>query len=368
MTARPRPPHREASGGDARPAGVIVGDDHSRRARQDALFIVAIIALSLFRNGLGRMPRLHFYAVDYVGALPGVPRRSPIEQWQLWSPLGPMFARVLGVHSVDGFTVLHGCVLLVGFCLLVIGVRRTRGSLAMRVAAIAFVTLPISVVLQSWVGSYDAWIFLFATAIVVCRSREVALVAGFGLALANFEQGLVIVVLLTLVAWAGAEGSVARCAASAIGLGSGRVALGVWLQTHGVRHGRLDYVRHVGFRYPASVAERHWVLLALGLLGVGLPLIVAIASSGRRECLLTLTVVAVAVAPMLVSTDETRVYALITWAPLLALAIGATARDPERLRRVLGPTLALAVMIPGWFVWFGRPFLSDFHWLRLLGA
>ena len=65
---------------------------------------------------------------------------------------------------------------------LVVGIRRTRGALAMRVAVIAFVALPISVVLQSWVGSYDAWVFVFSTAIVVFRSNEVALLAGFGLA------------------------------------------------------------------------------------------------------------------------------------------------------------------------------------------
>ena len=238
----------------------------------------------------------------------------------------------------------------------------------MRVAAVAFVALPISVVLQSWVGSYDAWVFMLATTIVVVRSREVALLAGFGLALANFEQGLIIVVLLMLVAWAGIEGSIARCGAAGVGLGSGRVALGVWLSRNGVRHGRLDFVRRQGIRYPVSVAERHWVLLALGLLGVGLPLVAAIASTGRRELVLTLTVAMVAIAPMLVSTDETRVYALITWPPLLALAMGAAARNPERLRRVLRPTLAVAVILPGWFVWFGRPFLSQFHWLRLFGA
>jgi hypothetical protein len=366
MIFRMRRTHRGASTGDGVPAGVR--DTRSSRVDRDALFVAGMIALSLFRNGFGTMPRLHFYAVDYVDALPGVARRNPIDQWQLWSPLGPIAARTLGIHSVSGYAALHGCVLLVGFFLLVIGVRRTRGSLAMRVATVAFVSLPISVVLQSWVGSYDAWVFILATTIVVCRSREVALLAGVGLALANFEQGLIIVVLLTLVAWAGAEGSVARCIASAVGLGTGRIALGIWLYRNGVRHGRLDVVRRMGISYPASVAERHWVLLTLGLLGVGLPLVVAIASSGRRECVLTLTVVMLAVAPMLVSTDETRVYALITWPPLLALAIGAAARNPDRMRRVLRPTVAAALILPGWFVWFGRPFLSQFHWLRLFGA
>jgi hypothetical protein len=342
--------------------------DRSRWWNHDVVYVVGVIALSLFRNGFGKMPRLHFYAVDYVDALPGVAHRAPLAQWQLWSPLGPIVARVLGIHSVDAFAILHGCVILLAFLMLAIGVRRTRGQLAMRVALIAFVTLPVSVVLQAWVGSYDAWVFVAATAIVVCPWRAVALVAGFALALANFEQGLAIVVLLTVIALAGVEGSVARCGTAVVGLGSGRAALGVWLSKHGVHHGRLDYVRHFGFRYLSSVSERHWGLLALGLVGVGLPLVAAVASSGRREGLLTLTVLVVALAPMLVSTDETRVYALITWPPLLALALGAVRRHPARIARVLRPTVGLAVIIPGWFVWFGRPFLAHSHWLRLFGA
>jgi hypothetical protein len=347
-------------------AAFILEDDR-RQLRRDTRFVVAMIAVSLFRNGFGQMPRLHFYAIDYVNALPGVPARVPLEQWQLWSPIGPIVARLLAIHSVGGFTALHACVIVTGFVVLVVGVRRTRGSLAMRVVVVAFVALPISVVLQSWTGSYDAWVFTFSTLIVVCGSRQVALLAGLGLALANFEQGLVIVALLTLIAWTRTEGSVARCAASAVGLGVGRLALGFWLHAHGVRHGRLDVVRHDGVPYLASVAGRHWELLGLGLLGTGLPLVAAIASSRRRECLLTLAVLGVAVAAMLVSTDETRVFALVTWAPLLALAIGTTVRSPARMGSMLAPTIALSAFVPGWFVWFGRPALAQWQVLRLLG-
>ena len=81
---------------------VGIGNDRSDGYGRDARFVVGMIALSLFRNGFGPAPHLKIFAVRSVDALPGVVRLHPHEQWQLWSPIGPIVPRLLDVHSVGG--------------------------------------------------------------------------------------------------------------------------------------------------------------------------------------------------------------------------------------------------------------------------
>ena len=172
-------------------------DEGARASRRcDAVFVAALVALSFFRSGFGALPTNRFYATTFVDALPDVPRLLPRNQWVLWSPLGPIVSRIIGMHSTRGFLFLHVLVVLAGLAVLVFSVRKQYGSIAMRVVLVAFVALPVSVVLQAWFGSYDAWVFLLSTTIVVTGSWTVAAVAGFGLALANFEQGAFIVAML----------------------------------------------------------------------------------------------------------------------------------------------------------------------------
>jgi hypothetical protein len=333
--------------------------------RSDCLFLLGVAAVSIFRNGIGTRPRITFFATTFVDTLPRIPARPPLEQWELWSPLGPIVARILGIHSVDGFVVLHLAAVLLGVGILVTQVRRRHGSIAMRAATVAFVALPVSVVVQAWLGSYDAWVFLLTTSVVVTRSRTVAVGAGFALAFANFDQGAVILTLLAVVACIRPHGSLIRYAVAAAGLLAGRLALGAWLGHHGVRSGRPDVVSHLGVRYLVSVAGRHWLLLLLSLVGAAVPLLWSVASGGRRQALAVLVVLLVSAGPMLLATDETRVFALTSWPPLLALILDEAVRSPQRIERAFRRTIALAIIMPGWFIWLGRPFLSKYHWVKL---
>jgi hypothetical protein len=332
--------------------------------RSDSGFIAAMVALSLFRNGFGPRPRLRFFAITYVNALPRVPHTAPLQQWALWSPLGPVVARLLGVHSVHGFVLLHLVVVIAGVGVL-ISVRRLHGSPAMRVAAVAFVALPVSVVVQSWVGSYDAWVFLFTTTLVVTRSRPLAVVAGLFLAFANFDQGVVILALLAAVSIIRPHGSLIRYAYAAGGLLVGRLVLQVWFANYHVTSGRQTYASHLGFKVFARVAGEHWLLLVLSLVGAAVPLLVGVMAGGRRQSLAVAVVLIGAAVPMFIATDETRVFALTSWPPLLALILDESARSPERIRRAMRWTIALAIAVPGWFIWYGRPFLAKYHWIKL---
>ena len=201
--------------------------------------------------------------------------------------------------------------------------------------------------------------------VVVTRSSTVAAVARFGLALANFEQSVFIVVLLMLIAVAGLHGSWRRYACVVGGLAAGRIALGIWLRHNGVRYGRIDYQRQRSLDFWLTAARRSWLLLLLSLVGAAVLIVWCIASGGRRQSYLLLIALLVALVSMILGADETRIYAVTTWPPLLALLLSETVRDPERMRGVIRPTIALAALVPGWFVRVGRPHLADYHWIRL---
>ena len=70
------------------------------------------------------LPTHRFYATTSVDAA----RRSasiPRNQWVLWSPLGPIVSRIIGMHSVVGFLFLHVLVVLAGLAVLcVFSVRK----------------------------------------------------------------------------------------------------------------------------------------------------------------------------------------------------------------------------------------------------
>ena len=103
----------------------------------------------------------------------------------------------------------------------------------------------------------------------------------------------------------------------------------------------------------------------MSLVGAGVILVWCALSGERRQSYVVLIVLLVSILPMVLGADETRIYALTTWPPLLALILAETARSPERIRRAIPPTLSLAAIVPGWFVWDGNPYLADFHWIRL---
>jgi hypothetical protein len=332
--------------------------------RSDYSFIAGMVALAIVRNGFGVRPHLRFFAITYVNALPRVPKTPRLNQWALWSPLGPIVARLLTIHSMEGFVLLHLGVVIAGVAVL-IAVRRQHGSLAMRAAAVAFVALPVSVVLQAWLGSYDAWVFLFTTLVVVTRSRSLAAVAGLFLAFANFDQGVVILVLLAVVSVIRPHRSLVRYVCAGGGMLVGRLVLQVWFRNYHVTSGRQTYASHLGLELLLRTAGHHWLLLVLSLVGAAYPLLFGVMAGGRRPSIAVLVVLIGSAVPMILATDETRVFALTSWPPLLALILDESARSPERIRRALRWTIALAVAVPGFFIWYGRPFLAKYQWIKL---
>jgi hypothetical protein len=236
------------------------------------------------------------------------------------------------------------------------------------VVAALLATASTTTVVLAWTGSYDVFTVVLASFLVVVRSPRLAALIGVLLAASALEHGAIIVALLLALALAGIQGEPRALAATACGLLAGGIALVVWLRWQHVVNGRAYWLSNYGIRYFLDMAVHSWPLLLFSLFGAAWPLAAAaLAAVEPRRRLVAACVLAAPIIPMLVSEDETRVFAVLSFPILLALVVAAADRAPALVQRAAVASVALAVVIPGYFVWKGTAHLADWGpWTALL--
>jgi len=229
----------------------------------------------------------------------------------------------------------------------------------MRPLLLTLVTLPASTVILAWTGSYDAFTVVLGLHLTLCRSRRCALLLGAGLALTAVEHGALIILALLLLAFGDVWGDRRVCVVAGAGLAGGGALLVCWLRIQVITYGRAYWLEHFGLRYFLRMAANSWFLLTLSLFGLLWPVVLTLirnAPSGRRS-LVTLCLL-LPVAPMLVTEDQTRVFAILSAPTLVALVLSQLERDAHKLRCAL-LWLAGSSWLPGFFIWKGSPHLAD---------
>ena len=217
-------------------------------------------------------------------------------------------------------------------------------------------------------GSYDAFTLVLACLLVVVTSPWWAGVIGFLLAFSALEHGIVIIGLLLVLALGRIYGGVRPLLAAAGGLVVGGACLLTWLHTEHVSYGRAYWIQHFGVRYFLDMAAHGWPLLVVSMFATAWPLVVtSVVQLGRRQGLIAAMVLLAPIVPTLLSEDQTRVFAVLSFPPLLAVVLAVARGGVERLAGAVGLTVCLAVVIPGFFVWKGSPHLSDWGpWVALV--
>jgi hypothetical protein len=322
----------------------------------------------MIRNGFGTYPLAGWYAKDFAEALPGVPPTPPLFQFLLSSPPAAVMARVTGVRTSTGLAVASLCIVVATLATTWWVIRKRNGSLAAAATVVLFVGLPISTVLQGWLGSYDAFTFAFATMLVLSKRAGWALLLGCGLAVSAAEQGAVILIALAILAMARVGGNLALYGWAALGLVVGRIGLGIWLATNEVEHGRRYWLESFGVQYFVDLAKQSPLMLLASLFGAGLVMAAAAITTDRgRPVVASVVAVMVAVPATVLTEDQTRVFALLTWPPLLVMVLAAVATSPDVIRRWGRVTLLFALVIPGFFVWKGTAHVATHHLLHFVG-
>jgi hypothetical protein len=227
---------------------------------------------------------------------------------------------------------------------------------------VAFLATPLSNILLS-VGAQDPFTFLFASMAVLFESPLLAVVAGAGLAASHLEVGIFTVVAVTVLRVL--DDRPLR-PATAMGLVGGLLA------TAGAVVG-YEHHAGVGLSARASFIHRTGLRVLLGDFLDELPTwlfstfgafwLFAVVTCSRWWALRTVRALAVlatgAGLVTVVTLDETRVFALLTWPLVLWLTLLAVRRlEPGTLRRLTALTFLAALVLPRIIVFEGRPAVS----------
>jgi hypothetical protein len=335
------------------------------------LLAAGLLLVSILTNGIWHTPDI----ADFVAMAHEFPRAPFLGggDYILGSPLGPAIAGTLGLRTTLPYVLFHLGVVLAAFAGLVVVVRMRFGDLAARAATVALFCSPLSNLLLTWLGQPDAFTFAFATALVVLDWPPLLLLAGVGLGLSGFEQGLFVAAGAVAVRWIDERRRTTRpaitSAAIVVGLLAGKVLLEAYHRRYGIHpQSRLDFVLMVGFarwfgeffgNFPTwlfSIFNALWVFLA------------AVYLRHRRSLRVPALLLVALVAPVFVTLDQTRVYALVSWPVVLWAVLWATrdadaGDDPAVVRRLLTITLLLGLVLPRIMVWESNTYASS---IRLL--
>jgi hypothetical protein len=335
---------------------------------------VAAAAVAVVRNRAWASPNLAFMSAiaEHLGSNPF--RGGLTGDYLLTNLLGPVVARAVGQTAPHELARLHLIVLVIGLAAALILAARRFGAPVACALAVVLAGSPAMTTTTSWLGQPDAFTLPLGLCMTLVRNRWVA----FGLAvlagLAHPEQALFLAAVAGVVrvaldgdGWPPWRRTAVEVAVLVGGVAVGRAVTEVYLRVNDIvvtqpRTSFLDlgwdgFLDHHG-QAPAVMVFALWGPLWLAWLTA---VVLRLGRSSGREAwratTRTWTVLAVlavvAVLPVAVTLDETRVYAMITSPLLVAMAV-LLLRDlsvlGDRVPAIAGAMfLAMALVVPGVF-------------------
>jgi hypothetical protein len=278
----------------------------------------------------------------------------------------PLLGYLVGLNgSPAAYFFLCALVLLVGGAATIMALRRRFGDETTRLLLLVFGALPLFNVLLTWIGYGDPLVVILSSLLLVYPHAIARAALGVLLAVAHFEQALVIAVLVAALAPFVDEDrgfSKSSVAAMAIGVILGSIGLELFFVVNQlqVQSSRLAYTRELGAIRLFREALRQPLALLFSVLNVawavfGVILWAAygsrrsfflVAGSGMLLCLIVTCFV----------LDSTRVASIVTW-PLVLAAVVIAARDPrngEILRKACAACFFAGLLVPRIIVWEGQ--------------
>jgi len=332
-------------------------------------WVVTGLAVLFWRAGYGSYPVSELFATQVVPALPSLPQFPPLAQYVLSSPIGAVVASVFNATTERSFDLVHVGVF-VGFATTIaILLCRRAGIRAAALIGAGFVGSQTSVILMSWIGSYDVFTVGLTSLLVLVRNRWTAFAIGFLLTFAAFEQGLIIFAVLGVLAMTKMYESWKQLIWAAAGLLFGRLLQYLWLNANHVTEGRVSYFQQQGIHIFLDQFWKGLPWLLPTCLGVTIVAVaVSVASEPRwRNRLVIVGLFVACLVPVALSFDQSRIFAILTWPLVMVLLLRYENRsEKETVRRLSMLILGLAALLPGVFVWTGKAQLAKHHVLYVL--
>ncbi len=327
--------------------------------------VTVILLVMLFKTGIWYIPNLEMSLALALNPFAN-PFTDPNAHYLAWNWLSPFMAWLLGIKAFWAFFLLH-LGFAVAFTALFIRLTFTRlPEREARVALIVFALLPVSATAYFWTGPDALTLLLLLVAVVFSRHLLLAFLVGILLGMQHFEQvlfaigGLLFALLLD-------KKSPVFPLFLLVGIVAGKLTL-IAIFTHfdmQVNSGRTFWLQeHLDLLLGSFFFHLHHILWSV--LGLGWLVALKYADQGRQSLAFFLTLAGLLLL-LLVSADQTRVLAIITF-PLLAVYWLFNREFLAQFtdRQVAGLFL-LWVLIPWSWVWIGEPRTSvlpyDLAWL-----
>lgn len=344
------------------------------------LLAIVVLGANILTQGVWMVPNLD--AVSLMARdVTQNPYPNSVMQFLFSSYLMPLIAYVVGLNKTpaDYFT-LCALVLLVGMALGFGSLRRRFGDPTARILMLLFGATPLVNVLLTWIGYGDPLTFTLTTLLLALPAPTLRALLGALLAIAHFEQGCVILVLLCGLLpfvdadlkpntrWLGMAMMIA-------GFVAGKIAMDLYFQVHHfeIQNTRSTLVfEKVGPVRLLSDSARFPLVLLFSVLNVTWPawLLVVVGSyrTDRRLFVVLSIGMALCLAVMILVLDQTRVASLLTW-PLLVGAMIVAARDVdgrELLKKLAVACFLLGLIVPRVILWEGRIHTSSASFTAML--
>ena len=344
------------------------------------LLALLVLGANVLTQGVWTVPNL-----DVVYLMARDVTRDPypgsIMQFLFSSYLMPLVAYGVGLNkSPAQYFVLCSLVLLIGLALGFGSLRRRFGDETARIVLLLFGATPLINVLLTWIGYGDPLTVALPMLLLALPSPVLRLVLSALLAVAHFEQGCVIVILIcALLPFVDADQSPRTrwlgMAAMIAGLAAGRIAMDLYFQLH---HFQIENTRSslvfekVGILRFLSDTARYPLVLLFSVLNVAwlawLIIVVGSWRADRRLFMVLVVGLGVCLGATVVTLDQTRVAAILTW-PLVMGAVIVAARDLEGralLRKLAVACFLLGLVVPRVIVWEGKIHTSSASFTAML--
>ena len=346
------------------------------------LLALLVLGANILTQGVWMVPNL-----DVVYLMARDVTRDPypgsIMQFLFSSYLMPLLAYGVGLNkSPAQYFVLCSLVLLIGLALGFGSLRRRFGDETARTVMLLFGATPLINVLLTWIGYGDPLTVALPMLLLALPSPVLRLVISFLLAIAHFEQGVVIVAAIcALLPFVDADQTPHRrwlsVAVMIAGLALGRIAMELYFQMH---HFRIENTRStlvfakVGvLRFLSDTARYPLVLLfsVMNVTWLAWLLIVVGSWRGDRRLFFVLVIgLGLCLGATVVTLDQTRVASILTW-PLVVGAVIVAARDSDGralLKKLAVACFLLGLVVPRVIVWEGKIHTSSASFTAMLIA
>ena len=307
--------------------------------------LVALV-VALVRNGVWGTPNLPFFSTiaDRWGSNP-FPKGLDGD-YLLTNLLGPTLARALGQTSPHEYARLHLVGLVVGLTAVIAAAYRRLGYRPAVMLLWVVAASPALTVAMEWLGQPDVWTFTLALALPLCRRHVTGFVLALLLGLSHPEQGLV-AAAVAVAAMATTDNRVRSIAAWAAGfLGgvvSGRLITQAYLWSNDIEVSRprtaylclglggfLDHHLKSPYALLYSLWGPLWAVVAYLTWRWWNVREFGSDTSALSSWPWVMVVAAAGLVPVMVTLDETRVYAMTTAPFLVVLASTLAELSPIR--------------------------------------